>query len=828
MPRRLVALSLLISSLAGCADDEPPASSAATPPASSGPQQLGTGTLLLTARPAEGSFDVGRGTSAIFERATADVLVGGEGGDRLLSLLDAADRHEEKGAIVGEIGGLGLALTLTSAGGGAYLAARLDVTNHGTTTVQLKRLAPLVVDTARGGLIRLGQSAATHRILENGRYALFDQTAQLEAGDVKPFALGQGLPIPLRGNSVSNWNHVVADLADPSRSLVAGFLSFERSIPTIGIGAADESIAGFSIYAAENALIFHGKPLAPGATLRSETFYLDPLPPDPVEGLERYAAAVAAFQKITPWTQRGPGHEVPNGWNSWTGGSSTGGYGQDIDAPLITQNLAAFAGELLPFGDTYFQIDDGWQKATGDWEFKDTTFPAGGAALAQQIAATGLKPGLWLAPFWVAPGSQLSQDHPGWLMPAEGGVAAVLAKDKQALDLSNPEVIDHLHALMTGLRNDGWRWIKGDFTYQAAAGQPVFDPTLTNIESFRAGWRAIREALGPDIFLLGIGIVGANIGVVDGMRLTLDNGPKWEEASADALADSPRAFKGTVRTGSRRWFYQNRIWENHDDLIFFRPDPDPEVPPLTLAESRSFASWVSLGGGTVELGDKVLDFAMKPGEVDVLRRLVPVYPEAARPIDVLTRDYPEVHVQRVAAAAGEWRNVGLFNWGKNRDWSVNPPAAMPDESRQLTVPCEGECLAFEFWSQTFLGQKSGPFSIEVEPHGCRVIALRAPTGHPQLLGHNRHLTQGAVDAGEITWNEASRTLSGTLLGAAGTAAVPFTHEASFYAPAGYQLKDATVDGATDLSSMQEGEVVRIQFRVPTSKSGQMMSFAITF
>ena len=61
---------------------------------------------------------------------------------------------------------------------------------------------------------------------------------------------------------------------------------------------------------------------------------------------------------------------MPNGWNSWTGGSGTGGYGQDITEMLFLQSMEAFRTELLPFGDTYFQLDDGYQEATGDWAFK--------------------------------------------------------------------------------------------------------------------------------------------------------------------------------------------------------------------------------------------------------------------------------------------------------------------------------------------------------------------------------------------------------------------------------------------------------------------------
>ena len=55
----------------------------------------------------------------------------------------------------------------------------------------------------------------------------------------------------------------------------------------------------------------------------------------------------------------------------------------------------------------------------------------------------------------------------------------------------------------------------------------------------------------------------------------------------------------------------------------------------------------------------------------VVRRLLPAFPDAARPLDVLTRDFPEQFRLHVAAPAGEWDVLGLFDWGKNRDSSRN-------------------------------------------------------------------------------------------------------------------------------------------------------------
>lgn len=807
------------------------------------------GDLAVTFRFDQGTYDVSRGGVLVFRNATADVLIdrGPEG--TLISFRDGCARRPREGrTLVCDHQGIELRLTFELASAGRFVTAKLEAINRLSTDVTILRLAPLVIDGEHGGALLLGNDPKTHRILENGRFIGFDQTVQLEAGDVPRFGLGNAAPIPLRGNSVANWNHVVSDLTVPQRSLVAGYLTFERSIPTLGIGYSGTSTHGdgsgripFDTYAAESALIFHGKKLAPGAGVASELLYLDPLPKDPVAALENYADAIAVHQKITPWPKRGPGHEVPIGWNSWTGGSFTAGHGQAIDQALILSSMGTAKRELAPFGMNYFQVDDGWQVETGDWQFKPSTFPDGGAALVKAINEAGFRSGLWIAPFWVKPASSLAKTHPEWLATREDSIFGAAAKDGEMLDLSNPAARAHVRSTLADLKSQGWQWIKADFTYQALVARAEADPSLTNVEAFRAGWKEIREAIGPDTFLVGIGITASNIGIVDSMRLTLDDGPKWEEPTPDDVINSSRSLKATVRTGSRRWFYGNRVFVNHNDLIYFRDWPAGEnVPPLGLEEARTFASWVALGGGIVKIGDKFEDLAGHPERIDVLRRLMPVWPDGARPLDVLTRDYPEQFRQTIRAPSGQWDVVGLFNWGRNRDWTTNPPTDMPEATRHYAVPClppgteataggsATECLAYEFWSEAFLGAKSGTFEVEVASRRNAIISLRPKSGAPQLIGTNRHVTQGATDLVKETWDSSTTTLSGALMGCVGTAVAPWEYHLAFYAPGGRTVDRVEVDGLVAPLVEQNGELVKVKFSLAPDQQGKTVGYRLKF
>ena len=800
--------------------------------ADGGPNVRTAGPLELEIRVADGTFDLRHDARAVFERATADVLLDDGAGPRLVSFAgDCARSIDAAGRLVCAANGVTLALELALDGEDGHVEALLTVTNTSAATVQVLRLAPWVVEAERGGALWLGADPARHRVLENGSWIALDHAVQVNWGDAARFILGDGLPIPLRGGSVANWNHLVADLDDPSQALVAGWLSFERAVPTVGIGFdADAARAGdaggaFTTYAAECALIFSGKPLAPGASLASERFWLQPFPGDPLAGLEHYADAVAAYQGIVPWPERDGGQPVPNGWNSWTGSGGTGGYGTNIDEQLIVDNLTVFADQLGPFGGGWFQLDDGWEPYYGDWSWNTERFPDGGAGMAAAIRARGMRPGLWIAPFSVDPDSELAAAHPEWLQ--KKGQFNFSSDGWKTIDSSNPEVLDWLDGLFTTVREDGWDWVKLDFSYQALIDTPG-DATLTNIESWRQGWRAVRDALGPDVFLLGIGAMGPNIGLLDAMRTTLDNNPQWDGDDPDDPVSAINSFKSTVRTGSRRWFYQDRIWVNHPDLIFFRSSTEAGVPPLSFEESRTFATWVGLGGGIVKLGDKLVDMAGHPEWIDVVRRLLPAWPAGARPVDVLVRDYPERWVLPIDAPAGAWTVVGLLNWGTNRDHTTRPPLALPDGPRAHAVTCDGECLVWELWTEAFLGMKSGAFTVEVPARDSRVLALRTPTGAPQLLGTNRHVTMGATDLGPMAWDAGAKTLSGTLTGAVGTEAAPWEYRLAFYAPAPFAATSATVAGVDAPALSQDGEVVGLTFALPAGAQDQVVAWQIAF
>lgn len=227
-----------------------------------------------------------------------------------------------------------------------------------------------------------------------------------------------------------------------------------------------------------------------------------------------------------------------NGWQSWSptfedrlGGHVTRGA---IDAPINHALVAPpYDGDESYDVIAVFQIDDGYQRAVGDWLDTNDRFPSGLATLARQVADAGFRPGLWTAPFIVFPQAKLAADHPDWFLRGRDGEPVWAAWNSHwggnvyALDLSRPDVLGWVEELYRQLASLGFRYLKLDFLY-AAAMEGDRAQASSGRECLRNGLAAVRRGAGDDAFLLGCGCpLWPAIGIVDGMRIGPYVAPYW-------------------------------------------------------------------------------------------------------------------------------------------------------------------------------------------------------------------------------------------------------------------------------------------------------------
>lgn len=635
-------------------------------------------------------------------------------------------------------------LTLGVRGAGTFVTARMDVRWYADRNCKARYMSPIVADERTDGAMFLGANPAMHSVMDNGSDVYFDYQSRI-------YRMGYGDSFLFQPGSVSNWNIAVKDPESPD-SLVAGWLTNEKSIGMVRVNYSPPAsiveggrksfttFEGFGYYDPPKPLLTTD-PAArgPNPGLTGEMFYVDTAPPTAQQGLEDWASRLAAVANKAVW------QDVPTGWNSWGGGGSSGGYSQDIYTSRIIENYEAMLADFAPYGQKYFLIDDGWQKNHGDWVTNTAKFPDVENQefmpwFAGQVTAQGLIPGLWIAPFWVRKSSDLYAAHPDWFADINDyGSLLIRPADNAVLDLTHPEVLAFLHDLFTRITQDwGYKWLKMDFTYYALFTKNLYDPTVTASEAYRNALRVIRDAAGPDTFMLGVAAVGLGLGLIDGCRTTLDNFPQWGDAEQQSI-------KVTLMTAAHRW-YLAKAWVNHPDLLFFRSEP----LGMTLQEARAWASFVAIYGGIVKNAEPYVDMASHQDWLDIIHAMLPVYPRTARPIDLFELKYPEYWILPVERGSKTWHVVGLFNWGLNEDVVASAPVAEATRDKtirwvDLGIDGAENLLLFNAWDHTCEWATGPEWTMTAEPRTGTLMVVKQDIGMPQVVFTTRHLLGGAIE-----------------------------------------------------------------------------------
>ena len=185
-------------------------------------------------------------------------------------------------------------------------------------------------------------------------------------------------------------------------------------------------------------------------------------------------------------------------WCAW-------GYERDFTVDLVVATLPK-AKEL---GLGWAGLDDGWQRAVGDWQPDPKKFPRGDAdmlALVKAIKDAGLKPKLWIAPLAAHPASDLIRDHADLLLlDKNGAVQNVTWWDSYYLCPAYPETVERGKALVRKVIGEwGYAGLKLDGQHLNGVA-PCHNPAHKHarpeesVEKLQDFWKAIyAEAIAID------------------------------------------------------------------------------------------------------------------------------------------------------------------------------------------------------------------------------------------------------------------------------------------------------------------------------------------
>lgn len=287
-----------------------------------------------------------------------------------------------------------------------------------------------------------------------------------------------------------------------------------------------------------------------------------------------------------------------------------------INPKLLLHNLEQYA----KYNIHYFQIDDGWQNAVGDWLCENKNFKDEMPLLSEKIHQKNIKAGLWLAPLICEKNSFIYKNKKHWLLKDEKGKLVKAGYNPMwsgffyALNLEEAEVKAYLKKVFDTIINK-WNFdlLKLDFLYAAAIihangktrGQNMFD-AIQFLKSISKG---------AEILACGVPLASA-AGLVDYCRIGADIHLSWEHNFLAFLRNRERvstilSLQNTIFRAplSQYWFY------NDPDVIILRDNKNA----LSENEKQTIAIVNYIVGDVIFSSDDISLYKNK--EIEILKTI---------------------------------------------------------------------------------------------------------------------------------------------------------------------------------------------------------------
>jgi len=664
-------------------------------------QQLSNDKLLLTVNAKDGTYQLAvRGGQRIFTSGVA-----AEVNHQWLRSTDYP-RHQVSESTFSDELGSGRAITVTNSGlpGKADLIyavqlydqnpyATLQVTVRNSTEKEVTVQAIRGIEALGEPLLNLGGPAFAARVLSDSFSEDWPQLRLYDLGKA-PGGMHRGAGSQLVYNRESK------------QSLFIGALTADRFLTLLRLQTAGDGtgtrIASYSVDStgtteiqkdfdlknapAENQVEL-SLPVASGSEMVSERLML--------QAGEGYHNQLLAYgDAIRRLHHARVSIENPIGWWSWTA------YYGGINEGETLANADWQAEHLKALGYKYFQIDEGYQYARGEYVTANATqFPDGMRVVGHRITGDGLTLGVWTAPFEVTARAWVYEHHKDWLVhnakgePISGREVWNQKTDLLfMLDTTHPGAQDYLRQTYNTLvREWGVRFIKMDFMDTSAIEGYRYRPNTTALEAQRIGLQIIRDTVGDDVVLDKDGSpMLTPVGLVDTGRIS---------------SDTAHSFQATrnAAPGIAARFYMHRNFYLSDPDAFNTTDQQPfseftERPqslPLPAAQASIALSAVS--GGMYEIGDDMPTLGSQKDRLALVENgdllNMAKLGRASIPVDLMSYEpgdeQPSIFVLKESPHQAI---LTVFNWTKN-------PRSHALKLADLGLPAEHTFTALDVLNQ---------------------------------------------------------------------------------------------------------------------------------
>ena len=258
----------------------------------------------------------------------------------------------------------------------------------------------------------------------------------------------------------------------------------------------------------------------------------------------------------------------------WTSGQR---HAPNISSAGLLQDLENLASTPITSEDqsAYFQIDEGWPTAVGDWQSVKPEMQGGMARMANEIRSRGLVPGLWLAPFVAAKDAEVVKKHPDWLLKDKSGRPLKVGWNPRwggcyyALDFYNGGVRDYLSGVFHIITEKwGYELIQLDYLFAVCLAPP---PGKTRGAVMYEAMEFLRRQVGTKRILARGVPLGSCFGWVDYCRVGGDLHLAWENRWPAWLQLRERVSTlSALRSALGRWQLNGRAFHNDPDVYILR------------------------------------------------------------------------------------------------------------------------------------------------------------------------------------------------------------------------------------------------------------------
>ncbi len=382
----------------------------------------------------------------------------------------------------------------------------------------------------------------------------------------------------------------------------------------------------------------------------------------------------------------------------------------------VSEHLLPYAGEMI------FQLDD-------NYPIDDPHYMRD---ISDYIRSKNMIPGIWIAPFGVAPYEE-EKKHPDWFIhKADGSPITTFSGlsyddikhySSAVLNVNSREGVEEWFAGFLKEVNHEW-----NFDYFKVDGIPaaltVYKQSVDGggVEGVRRGLQIFREVVGQDKYINTCwGLPIEVIDIVNGSRVGGDTEQINQVVSTVAVAQN---------------YLNNVAW-------YSDPDGAANMYASTPARARLNFQGRSMLGQPYVTDD---NWTRVPDEIlFVWQRTLPTIESFPTNLyKISDPDKYDLFDLKIKKDWGEWDIVSLNNY-------ENKPRRMTLDLGRLPLSPE-EVYVYDFWNQKYLGKHPADAKIirnmeAIDAQCYSIVPVKAD--RPVLISTSRHYTQGGIDLADV-------------------------------------------------------------------------------